>query len=276
MKCTRTTEMSEQDLQRLLQTNVAKLTFGDKQYHVKPKGLDVIPSYIAYDKVTLCWDAYYKDKKLLRRVKIYFFPEDETITVIEPSIENSGLMQGTLVKRHKISSQLGTSQFIHARDINVGSSIIIYSKEFNVVNCDQFTRDFMAEKFNVTMGAPVPMPSDPALDGRVKPPTVIPKSEPHIDKLHKFLENDRKVLRFFASWDERDFIVHYYLVDDTVEVREIQRPNAGRDPISILLRRQQLPKKFTGLSSLSTPDIITWKDLCLGQTLDVLGRHFFL
>ena len=37
-------------------------------------------------------------------------------------------------------------------------------------------------------------------------------------------------------------ILHYYLVDDTVEIREIHEPNDGRDPYPVLLCRQRLPK----------------------------------
>ena len=37
-------------------------------------------------------------------------------------------------------------------------------------------------------------------------------------------------------------ILHYYLVDDTVEIREIHEPNDGRDPYPVLLCRQKLPK----------------------------------
>jgi len=37
----------------------------------------------------------------------------------------------------------------------------------------------------------------------------------------QFLENDRKVLRFYA-YSEIAFVLHYFLADDTLEVREIK------------------------------------------------------
>lgn len=37
----------------------------------------------------------------------------------------------------------------------------------------------------------------------------------------QFLENDRKVLRFYA-YSEIAFVLHYYLADDTLEVREVK------------------------------------------------------
>ena len=37
-------------------------------------------------------------------------------------------------------------------------------------------------------------------------------------------------------------IIHYYLVDDTVEIREVHSGNDGRDPFPVLVCRQRLPK----------------------------------
>lgn len=61
-----------------------------------------------------------------------------------------------------------------------------------------------------------------------------------------------QVLCFSAMWDDTEHLhgetrpvtIHYYLVDDTVEVREVHKPNCGRDPFAVLMRRQRLPKKF--------------------------------
>lgn len=40
----------------------------------------------------------------------------------------------------------------------------------------------------------------------------------------------------------RKYLIHYYLVDDSVEIRECHQPNDGRDPFPVLLRRGKLPK----------------------------------
>ena len=57
------------------------------------------------------------------------------------------------------------------------------------------------------------------------------------------MANDRKVLRFYV-FSEIPYILHYYLADDTMEVREIKSPNSGRGDFSLLLKRQRFPKKF--------------------------------
>lgn len=70
------------------------------------------------------------------------------------------------------------------------------------------------------------------------------------DTLRQFLENDRRVLRFFCHWDDtdamfgdpRECVLHYFLADNTVEIREIIQPNSGRDAVPLFLRRAKLPK----------------------------------
>ena len=49
------------------------------------------------------------------------------------------------------------------------------------------------------------------------------------DTLKQFLDHDRHVLRFFCTWDDsqamfgdvRQMILHYFLADDTIEIREV-------------------------------------------------------
>ena len=41
----------------------------------------------------------------------------------------------------------------------------------------------------------------------------------------QFLANDRKVLRFYIHSRE-PYILHYYLADDTMEIREVNYPNS--------------------------------------------------
>lgn len=60
----------------------------------------------------------------------------------------------------------------------------------------------------------------------------------------QFLDNDRKVLRFYTKCADLQFEWHYFLADDTVEIREVHFPNDGRDSFSVYLRRQRLPQTF--------------------------------
>jgi DUF1126 PH-like domain len=98
---------------------------------------------------------------------------------------------------------------------------------------------------------------------------------------------DRKVLRFFCRYedrrlqgDKRDYVLYYYLLNDTVEVKEI--PAEGRHNFPNLLRRQKLPKDSmhvpTAYGGVISPRdgerekirSITWEDLRYTIALEIL------
>jgi hypothetical protein len=122
-------------------------------------------------------------------------------------------------------------------------------------------QEYMTQTEKVQLNAFEASPVDPFAQTRIRParnPAVSSVSGHTIhrnEKLKQFLEFDRKVLRYYCIWDDREsmfgerreFVIHYYLVDDSAEVREVQSPNNGRDPFPILLRRQKLPKVVTDL-----------------------------
>lgn len=76
-----------------------------------------------------------------------------------------------------------------------------------------------------------------------------------LDNLAKFLENDRKVLRFSGYWDDRDSefgdIHHlellYHLADDTIEIKWKLPPNSGYQSNGMFLKRGKLPKNLQNL-----------------------------
>ena len=82
------------------------------------------------------------------------------------------------------------------------------------------------------------------------------------DTLRQFLDHDQHVLRFYCFWDDsesmfgekRDLILHYFLADDTIEIREIIPPNSGRDAVPTFLRRGKLPKT---VEDLKQPGVAT-------------------
>uniref|UniRef100_A0A8C6ZA20 EF-hand domain containing 1 n=1 Tax=Nothoprocta perdicaria TaxID=30464 RepID=A0A8C6ZA20_NOTPE len=115
------------------------------------------------------------------------------------------------------------------------------------------------------------------------------------DQLKQFLTYDKQVLRFYAIWDDtnsmfgekRPYIIHYYLADDTVEVREIHEHNDGRDPFPVLIKRQRLPKTFVDKKTtfpscvleISDQEVLEWytaKDFAVGKSTTLLGRPFFI
>ena len=124
--------------------NNPSITYGDKQFHTPIKAPRFVPAHVAFDKVVLRFDAYFKEtvhesteQYHLRKVHIHYFLEDDSIAVVEPPVENSGIPQGVLIKRHRIPRS--TTEFYSIKDFNLGININFYGKTFRIVDCDQFT-----------------------------------------------------------------------------------------------------------------------------------------
>lgn len=65
-----------------------------------------------------------------------------------------------------------------------------------------------------------------------------------------FLKYDRQVLRFYGYWDDtesshgiiHDLELHYFLSDNTMEIKENVPSNAGRDSGLMFVKRMKIPK----------------------------------
>jgi hypothetical protein len=84
-------------------------------------------------------------------------------------------------------------------------------------------------------------------------------------------------LRFFVKSGELPFVFHYFLADDTVEIREVHYANDGRDSFAVYLRRQKLPETFSvnqpGQSFIGDR-YLTCDEICLEKPLIAYGRTF--
>ncbi|XP_049980024.1 EF-hand domain-containing protein 1 isoform X2 [Alexandromys fortis] len=211
---------------------------------------EFVPAHVAFDKKVLKFSAYFQEDVpisseehyRIRHVNMYYYLEDDSMSVIEPVVENSGIPQGKLVKRQRLAKN-NVGDHYHWKDLNRGIDITIYGKTFRIVDCDRFTQ----------------------------------------------------VLRFYAIWDDTDslfgecrqYIIHYYLMDDTVEIREVHERNNGRDPFPLLMNRQRMPKILVEnaknfpqcVLEISDQEVLEWytaKDFIVGKPLTILGRTFFI
>jgi EF-hand domain-containing protein 1 len=229
------------------------------------------PKWLKYDKQTLKFDAYFQEpvheSKVenfrIRKCIMYFYLDDDTLHVIEPKVENSGIPQGVFLKRHKVPNESKPGENYSFQDFNLAISLQIYGRVFRIIDCDEFTKKFYADN-GVTLNPPEDYPDNLFEKDRILSKTKIAppdfaESKEYVEKklnggrpnknLQMFLENDRKVLSFDIVWDDRGkdgglkfYKLDYFLADETVEVREIREQNSGKDPYPKLLKRSKLPK----------------------------------
>ena len=128
----------------------------------------------------------------------------------------------------QISCKCLTDKLHHYR---VGQDITVYSKTFRIYDCDQYTKEFYV---NIKQPQPEAQecPSDAFAEAPQKP--VISHDRDFVEHFlggvrvqsqKQFLDHDRKVLRFYGKCEDMPIIIHYFLADDTVEVREVHFSN---------------------------------------------------
>ncbi|XP_049528805.1 EF-hand domain-containing protein 1 [Dermacentor silvarum] len=227
----------------------------------------------------------------VRPVDIFYFLEDDSISVREPKQENSGLSQGCVLRRHRIRKSDG--RCFHWSDLNVGNTISLYGITYKIVNCDKFTRDYLRQQ-GVEVRPPEPLPEDPYTASRrilSQQQRKLHTTKSQRDKLWRFLRYDRHVLRFFCVEDGRGvdprhrkkLVLQYFLVDDTLDLKEMHRPLEQRELAPILLGRQRIPKEqeSRGLfhkyeTESDGEEYIGPEDLQPGRQLNIYGRSFLI
>ncbi|XP_076246881.1 EF-hand domain-containing protein 1 [Calliopsis andreniformis] len=253
-----------------------------------------IPHYALFSQKCLCFKAFFRqgifnspdEHFRIRHVNIVYFLEDDTLTVIEPTVDNAGFQQGRLVRRGKIVKNVSGDN-LHWKDFNVGIDVCIYGVVYHITDCDLFTREFLTSQ-GIDVGDKEEPPVDPYTSLRLSKqriPSCVTKIPD--DPRRRFLEYDKMVLTFTATWDEDIYRIMYFLTDDTIAVREVQKPNCGKDPVPMLLKRMKVPKDWKNLPSdypgtymeYGDPEVVEYytpKDFLVGGTVFIFSRRFFL
>ena len=71
-----------------------------------------------------------------------------------------------------------------------------------------------------------------------------------MDTRGPFLQHSGHVLRFWGYWDNRcdlngdlrQFVIHYFLSDGCMEVRELIKANSGYENYPMFVRKAKIPK----------------------------------
>lgn len=267
----------------------------------------------------------------IRNCTLYYYLEDDSMHISEPKVENSGIPQGErkgtiFLKRHRVAKPEGG--FYSATDLNVGAQLDLYGRVFLLTDADAFTRAFL-EKLGMNVAPAVDVPHDPYTTSREEMKAHIVRNQKYFhprpaeddlirtmearlgcsstileaDKLDQFLKYDRKVLRFYMAWDDRKslygelrpFVLHYYLSDDTMEILEVRRANAGRDPFPLFLKRAKVFKNLASYLNVDAPTThttqlidrtgkvdpetmaaFTESDFAVGKTVEINGSMFLI
>eukprot|EP00740_Mantoniella_antarctica_P001026 CAMPEP_0181396184 /NCGR_PEP_ID=MMETSP1106-20121128/28739_1 /TAXON_ID=81844 /ORGANISM="Mantoniella antarctica, Strain SL-175" /LENGTH=208 /DNA_ID=CAMNT_0023517857 /DNA_START=33 /DNA_END=656 /DNA_ORIENTATION=+ len=101
------------------------------------------PAWLAFDGVCLRFFGYFEDMETtkrtgLRRVRrctVTLYLEDNTVDIREPKQENSGIVQGQLLKRMRVQKPDGSTYT--PGDFVVGSSVRLYARTYIILACDE-------------------------------------------------------------------------------------------------------------------------------------------
>lgn len=236
-------------------------------YPLQP-GQAAQPAWLAFDRQVLRFYGHYQESVeetngenyRIRYCTILFYLEDDTFQVNEKVTDNSGLNQGTLIRRHRVPKPApNDDKFYTVEELNVGQEITLYGRTFLLTSCDDFTADFIT-KLGIRVGASLDVPIDAHT---TKLQDIQSQKHPlrpyeKVDTLRQFLEHDRQVLRFYCLWDDtssmfgdkRYMVLHYFLADDELEVMEVLPANSGRDGTGMFYRKAKLAKDLASLSKL--------------------------
>ncbi|XP_059469318.1 EF-hand domain-containing protein 1-like [Neocloeon triangulifer] len=270
-----------------------------------PKVNTVHPKYEIYENKALAFRAFcvepvkglMEDEPRIRHVLLFYHLEDDTISIMEPPVSNSGCVQGKVLKRHRVPKAGDEdAPFWHWTDLNVGGRVWLYGRTYQLASCDAFTREFL-ESHGIAVAAEIEVPPDPYTRQQTRAmQQQMEALEAHspsanlyqgLDKLGRFLAFDRQVLRFFAVWqdpfdpqkEKRYFKVLFYLADGTMEVQPEYKLNDGHYKYPNLLARQLLPRGGllpADLPSFREMDCYIAEDLQVGSEIEVLGRRLLL
>lgn len=250
-------------------------------------------------------DGYWRDSSagamILRRVGIVYYLEDDTMSVKVLADKKRGMAESQILRKHLVPKP-DSEEMYTWRELGPGCDVNLFGRFIHIVSADKVSRLWMdrqgkAEgiffKDNEEMPAEL-LPSTEPVQQEHKRST---RNDPgrrfmlarmgivdkQLEDVAKFMQFDGQVLNFKCVWDDpslgheglRDFELTYYLVDDTVVIKETGTSAA-------LVKRSRIPKKFDWATqdlrplapgSVETIEFLTLDDLEVGATVDVLGRQ---
>jgi hypothetical protein len=115
----------------------------------KPKG-DFFKS-VDNDKKILRYTARFNTtipEDVDRRFIISFYLSDDSISVYEPAVKNSGIIPGPLLRRGKYKNVDKNNAFITPTDMPIGGDIKVNGFSYHILSCDEYTKNYLSTHFD--------------------------------------------------------------------------------------------------------------------------------
>jgi hypothetical protein len=112
----------------------------------KPKG-DFFKS-VDNDKKILRYTARFNTRvpeDIERRFIISFYLSDDSISIFEPAVKNSGIIEGPFLRRNKYKNVDKNNEFITPTELPIGGNIKINGYSYNLLSCDEYTVKYLQQ-----------------------------------------------------------------------------------------------------------------------------------
>lgn len=110
----------------------------------KPKG-DFFKS-VDNDKKILRYNARFNTRvpeDIERRFIISFYLADDSISIYEPAVKNSGIIEGPFLRRYKYKNVDKNNEFITPTELGIGCDIKINGYSYHILSCDEYTKKYL-------------------------------------------------------------------------------------------------------------------------------------
>ena len=176
------------------------------------------------------------ESERVRKCVVYYYMENDTIQIVEPRVENSGIAGGTFVGRSRLTNPKTGAAF-KPEDLAIGTDVDLYGRVLRVYDCDAFTRELYGQP-------PAEAPPKDAWCGQhkkdrarvhgVKKREAAPRDALRSPRLPG--DDDDGVLCYTGILDDRHaengrihkYRLSFFLEDDTVELKEELHPGAKK------------------------------------------------
>jgi len=115
----------------------------------KPKG-DFFKS-VDNDKKVLRYTARFNTRvpeDVDRRFIISFYLSDDSISIYEPPVKNSGIIPGPVLRRNKYKNVDKNNAFITPTDMPIGGDIKVNGFHYHLLSCDEYTTNYLSGHFD--------------------------------------------------------------------------------------------------------------------------------